>query len=101
MTARVPPIRVVCLRPYLSVKMPATGERAKVAPIVKEPTSAEKIGSSCNFNRRAKMLIAKLVKVYFFMNNFFTAEKSCLPNMGYFTLQSNNEEILIINICIC
>lgn len=36
-----PPIKVVSRIPILSVKMPATGERKKVVPIVREPTKAK------------------------------------------------------------
>jgi len=41
--ARAPPTRVVCLWPMRSVRIPATGEKAKVAPIVNEPTRAVKM----------------------------------------------------------
>lgn len=38
----IPPIMVVCLNPILSTKTPETIERKNVAPMVRDPTRAER-----------------------------------------------------------
>lgn len=40
LTVNIPPMNVVKRRPILSVKMPDTGDRKNVVPIVNEPTRA-------------------------------------------------------------
>lgn len=40
LTVRIPPINVVRRRPILSVRIPETGDRKNVVPIVNEPTRA-------------------------------------------------------------
>lgn len=39
--AKMPPMNVVVRRPILSVRMPDTGDRKNVVPMVRDPTKAE------------------------------------------------------------
>jgi hypothetical protein len=53
----MPPISVVRRRPSLSTKIPDTGEKKNVAPMVREPTRAEKREIFDKFNVHKKFAL--------------------------------------------